>query len=944
MTDFASLAIQIDASQADKAATELDNLAQAGARAEKSANTLHPAMQRVGKSAGEQRAGMQQLSFQIGDVAQQFALGTNPMIIFAQQGQQVVQALSMMKGGATGLVGFLAGPWGAVIMGAAMIVGTFASKLLDSGDAADTAAKKYANAAAEARGLIGAMNAMALNEKRMNLNKIVEDRMRLENKIGGASGNTANDRFNSGNNLINRLGRSGDEKRLQELRWQEVEARNLISLAERGNAEAEAAARRSTVTGTSSRGTSSARTVRDHTEALTDQQKAYNAASKSAEDYITRLEDETAKIGKTSAEIRMMEVYSRAQAAATDEQRLAIIKLGQAREDAYTAEAALKQTQQDGENAVKALDIALKKMDDEKQRRAENYNDTLRDTINLFDDLGGAGKTIGTVLAGIYGLRTGDFSGVGGAGGAALSGLFTSVDGDGKRVVNELGRTFGKELDKVFGGDGKFFKALQNGGTGMAIGGMVLGQSGSNFGSFVGGAFGEAAFKSLAPSLFKKLGDFAGPIGTIVGGLLGGLIGKIFGKTKWGSVSVGQNGASSALGNKSEFSAGASKVGGGIASTIESIAQQLGGTVGNYAVSIGLTNGNWNVNPGTVNGKIGTKWQKDTVDFKKDEEGAIRWAIANAIQDGAIQGIKAGAQALISKGGDIEKQLAKALKFQSVFDELKSATDPAAYALEKITREFDNLRSIFDEAGASAADYADLEKLLQIRRQEAVEQSQQDILDKLRDPLALQVRALELLGNSEEALAATRLVEIAGLKSTLQPLQSMIYQLEDARSIIDKFGPLSEDLKKFRTELLGGESASGYGVVAALFRSTASAAAGGDATAMGELRGAATNFLDAAKENASSALDYNRALGEVLASVDKGIFAADAQIDYAQVQIDAIRQNSTILADMAANLAQLQQQILITDQATLRLWQRLEGEGLTVITTQDEPLQVEVVS
>jgi hypothetical protein len=75
---------------------------------------------------------MQQLSFQIGDVAQQFALGTNPMIIFAQQGGQVVQAISMMKGGATGFIGFLAGPWGAVILGAGMILGTLVSKSMES--------------------------------------------------------------------------------------------------------------------------------------------------------------------------------------------------------------------------------------------------------------------------------------------------------------------------------------------------------------------------------------------------------------------------------------------------------------------------------------------------------------------------------------------------------------------------------------------------------------------------------------------------------------------------------------------------------------------------------------------------------------------------------------------------------------------------------------------
>ncbi len=82
----------------------------------------------VGASAGAQRAGMQQLSYQIGDVTQQFALGTSPMVIFAQQGGQVVQALSMMRGGASGLIGFLAGPWGTVFLGAIMILGTFFGK------------------------------------------------------------------------------------------------------------------------------------------------------------------------------------------------------------------------------------------------------------------------------------------------------------------------------------------------------------------------------------------------------------------------------------------------------------------------------------------------------------------------------------------------------------------------------------------------------------------------------------------------------------------------------------------------------------------------------------------------------------------------------------------------------------------------------------------------
>lgn len=93
-------------------------------------------------SVGQLRAGTQQLSYQIGDVAQQFAMGTPPMVIFAQQGGQVVQAVQMMTGSSKGLIGFLGGPWGAVVMGGAMIMGMFAAKHLEASSAIDDEMKK----------------------------------------------------------------------------------------------------------------------------------------------------------------------------------------------------------------------------------------------------------------------------------------------------------------------------------------------------------------------------------------------------------------------------------------------------------------------------------------------------------------------------------------------------------------------------------------------------------------------------------------------------------------------------------------------------------------------------------------------------------------------------------------------------------------------------------
>jgi hypothetical protein len=98
-----------------------------GNRLPTAASQTNMALSRIGASVGAQRQGMQILAYQINDVSTQFAMGTNPMMIFAQQGNQVIQALNVMRGTAGGLVGFLAGPWGSAILGAASILGVMIS-------------------------------------------------------------------------------------------------------------------------------------------------------------------------------------------------------------------------------------------------------------------------------------------------------------------------------------------------------------------------------------------------------------------------------------------------------------------------------------------------------------------------------------------------------------------------------------------------------------------------------------------------------------------------------------------------------------------------------------------------------------------------------------------------------------------------------------------------
>ncbi len=188
MTDIATLALKIDSTQAKTAADNLNLLGKASSAAEGSVNSAGREWVRAGSaaaqlrmqsqsaaqgadklassarvagqaasemardaqqasvrmnavttSAGAQRAGLQQLSYQLGDVATMFAMGARPMQIFASQGSQVIQAVSLMAGGTSRLAAFLGGPWGTAISVAAIALSPFIAKLFETANAADEA-------------------------------------------------------------------------------------------------------------------------------------------------------------------------------------------------------------------------------------------------------------------------------------------------------------------------------------------------------------------------------------------------------------------------------------------------------------------------------------------------------------------------------------------------------------------------------------------------------------------------------------------------------------------------------------------------------------------------------------------------------------------------------------------------------------------------------------
>lgn len=75
------------------------------------------------RSLGRQNAMYVQLGYQAQDVTASLASGINPLVILAQQGGQTAAALSTMGGTAGRVAAFFAGPWGAAIIGATMLLG-----------------------------------------------------------------------------------------------------------------------------------------------------------------------------------------------------------------------------------------------------------------------------------------------------------------------------------------------------------------------------------------------------------------------------------------------------------------------------------------------------------------------------------------------------------------------------------------------------------------------------------------------------------------------------------------------------------------------------------------------------------------------------------------------------------------------------------------------------
>ena len=103
----------------------------------------------VTTATGAQRMGMQQLGYQLGDVATMYSLGARPAQIFGSQIGQITQAVQLMAGGTSKFAAFLGGPWGIALSVGAILAAPFIGKLLEGNSALDDAVDKLRKDAKE---------------------------------------------------------------------------------------------------------------------------------------------------------------------------------------------------------------------------------------------------------------------------------------------------------------------------------------------------------------------------------------------------------------------------------------------------------------------------------------------------------------------------------------------------------------------------------------------------------------------------------------------------------------------------------------------------------------------------------------------------------------------------------------------------------------------------
>lgn len=447
---------------------------------------------------------------------------------------------------------------------------------------------------------------------------------------------------------------------------------------------------------------------------------------------------------------------------------------------------------------------------------------------------------------------------VGGTIQGALAGRFQagtvgSILGGARGLIDETGILGGK------GGvvSGKLGGALKGAGTGTMIAGVgnSLGIGMSGNGAALGGAAG---------SLLKFI-----PGGDIIGSLAGGLLGGLFKSNRTANAVI--TGADTvSVGGKDEGNYGTAEgLGSSVTDGLRKIADAFDAEIGDFMVSIGTRGDEYRVNTRGTS----LKTNQGAKSFGDDAEAATRYAIMDAIADGALKGMRASTLRIVQQGKDLDKALQDALDFENAFKELDRIKDPLGSALDDLDRQFNKLIATATTAGASADEWAQLEELYGIKRNEIVKEQAEKLVGSLKgllDSLTTDNEALSVRDRRTMALAA-----YDPLKARVAAGDSTAY---------DDFAQQAQKLLEIERQLYGSQQ--GY------FDRL------DEVTKLTRDRIAAETNVTSIAENRDSPFD---SAGRVKSSIDDQTSILRSGIDATNINLGTlIRQNEALLTALKA--------------------------------------------
>lgn len=665
---------------------------------------------------------------------------------------------------------------------------------------------------------------------------------------------------------------------------------------------------------------------------VTGSEPKVDQATKQAEDFAAALEKEAEQIGKTAIEIKKMGVEAAIAAAPTEELKNRIREAGAAWERATRAQARKdfeSNILQPLRNELELVGLtgdarARKQLELEKEafqakaaadgiedvnKAWEEYRDLktqIIDKESLLEKEAKEAEKLKKELGQVGGFLDMVKSGFGRKVEVVISNIL-KMSPDLKNQFKDIFKDLRKALDDVLASLGTDLKKVA---AGAAIGGIAGGVTGSKLGGAIGGGIGQGLGEQFLP----MLGKFAGPLGAIAGGLLGGVIGGMVKSTPRASATIetiaGDAVVAGVRGNKGQLKTMAEGLAGSMIKGLQAIADEFSGTIAaGIKISIGVRKDTFRVDP------LGLGRTKGMPSFKTEEE-AIQYAIKLALERGAIEGIRESTKRLLQAGDDLQAALQDALDFEGVFDRLLEKTDPLAFGLKELEKEFERLNKVFEKAGASTEEFADLQRLYDLERAEILKEEQQRQMDEANKINELIMRIYREQGKEAEELALTRKMERDAASEAERAILDQIYALEDfnkarveevstLEDTIATMTQLAASLRSFRDGLYGADqSVTNYKQALVDLIRVGSLASTGDVEALGQLQGVSQTFLAASKARAGSLFEYQKDVALVASYVDQGIAAADEQVSAAEQQIDLLQKQLDELVNISALLTE----------------------------------------